>query len=170
MQAIIYTCLGQPGQKEVAFWWIKPREGSEDCELEEETLNLHNSGTFKNLAEGSKKVYAPLAHLFNDPTNCMCIIQDVSGAPRACIQQQGSPTMYLSFIWQEKWTTNPFSSNKFLMGRMVYQKDPCSAEFFSCGYHMSGELKLSRNEQRIQDGIMLTRSLKDLSDCKDLPT
>ena len=68
----------------------------------------------------------------------------------------------------EKWPSM-WSSKKYMVGKIIYQKDPMSADFFSRGYSMEGDaLELSSTETRLEQGTLLPESLKDLHDCSDL--
>ena len=37
-------------------------------------------------------------------------------------------------IWQENWTSNPFASSKFIIGKIVYQRDPASTLLYARPY------------------------------------
>ena len=62
-------------------------------------------------------------------------ISSVGGTPRAYIEQlRGGERYYIYLIWQENWTSNPFARSKFILGKIVYQRDPESSRFYARPY------------------------------------
>jgi len=58
-----------------------------------------------------------------------------SGVRRAYIEQVSSgERYYIYLIWQENWTSNPFASSKFIIGKIVYQRDPAAPALFARPY------------------------------------
>mmetsp|Transcript_65218 Transcript_65218/g.168352 ORF Transcript_65218/g.168352 Transcript_65218/m.168352 type:complete len:455 (+) Transcript_65218:152-1516(+) len=177
MQAVMFT-VSRDG--EVDFWWVKPESGrGEGGGIERQTLNRHGKGPHKNDPGRSKPFYKPLADLFSgqeksskDGTSFgIERVNDSSGnvtAMRAYIEQEvnGRPERYyLSVVWQEDWTTNPFARSKYIKGKIVYQKTPEAPEFFSRQYNISnGQLTLSEREDPPFLCVIPGDDIKDLRD------
>jgi len=140
MQAVVY-CVDSEG--EMDFWWIKP-QGSDGTRLEWSTMNFNDRGPHKNNPGASASVYQPLADLFGQPRKKKDHVSfelcSVEGATRAMMLCRGVK-LYMYSIWQEEWTSNPLAWTKHIQGKIVYQKDPATMEFFTLPY-------------RIEDGVV----------------
>merc|ERR1712125_209239 len=64
MQAIMYCQM----EDEIDFWWVKPCRDDAN-ELEQNTLNRHANGTFKNTPGRSKALLGSLAQKFSGVRN-----------------------------------------------------------------------------------------------------
>ncbi|CAE7825897.1 unnamed protein product [Symbiodinium sp. CCMP2592] len=72
-------------------------------------------------------------------------------APRAYIYQDTAGATvkkhFLTLVWQEEWTQNPFARHKYIKGKIVYQRSPEDIEFFTKAYTiMDGRMMLSEIE------------------------
>lgn len=175
MQAVLYSAIGDNG---VDFWWTKPRKQAPDL-LERLTLDRWSKGPYKNDPGRSKGIYKPLADLFTadkcgkedqqfkfglEPANGSCrraFIED----PR----KQPPGRYYLYFVWQEEWTQNPLASNKFIKGKIAYQREPergLSAVMFLREYCITnGKLELSEVEELASE-VLPGATLKELGTLK----
>lgn len=149
MQAVMFTC---DSKKMIDFWWVKPvsQNGfgspkktpsslNPQSTLEMETLNRHSSGSHKNDPGRSKPFYKPLADLFekSQATSSwhfwieMTRSKTGDEAPRAVMRKLGKMhhKNYVHVLWLEDWTSNPFSMNKYIKGKIVYQRKIGSRRF-----------------------------------------
>lgn len=131
MQAVLLTI--SPDASEVGFWWIKP-EANNNKNLERATLDLHSTGAHRNAADGSKEVYQPLADMFQNGTDGFAIRRNEDGVHRFVIDYKGA-SLWVYLLWQEKWQKTPWSSNKFITDKIVYQRNPKDNRFFSRTYY-----------------------------------
>lgn len=146
MQAVMYSAAAD---LEVDFWWVKPgKEAATDqtVGIERETLNRHSKGPHKNDPGRSKPFYKPLADLFSqegEKDGLRFGIDRIPGpdgtsSPRAFMEEvQTGAKLWLTLVWQEDWTTNPFARSKYIKGKLVYQKTPGAHEFFSRQYSIA---------------------------------
>merc|ERR1712194_182827 len=120
MQAVLFSQVQKGG---VDFWWVKPRK--EGGQLEPSFLTLHKKGSFKNDPGRSKPIYAPLAEKFSKGADGD-FVYGVDGSGRAFIEEIGEgevrERLLLYLVWQEAWS-GVFSSEKFIRGKILYQKD-----------------------------------------------
>eukprot|EP00930_Biecheleria_cincta_P098086 TRINITY_DN89777_c0_g1_i1.p1 TRINITY_DN89777_c0_g1~~TRINITY_DN89777_c0_g1_i1.p1 ORF type:complete len:403 (+),score=69.73 TRINITY_DN89777_c0_g1_i1:51-1259(+) len=155
MQAVMYSSSAI-NNTDIDFWWVKPTKG-DSTRLESSTLCKHVKGQHKNDPGRSKSFYKPLADLFQGEGSTMNGVQfsirhGTNGLrdPRACIEQVigGIPTRHwLTMIWQEEWTSNPFAFSKYIKGKIVYQKDADVMEFYTKAYSIqNGTMTLSETE------------------------
>merc|ERR1711865_456539 len=144
MQAVLLA-VGDDGT-EVDFWWIKP-QAERQTDLELATLDRHSKGIHKNTAASSAAVYQPLADLFLNGSHGFGVRRTDDGVPRMVVQAHGI-VMWVYLIWQEKWQSNPFSSTKFISGKIVYHKSPDSEteRFFSRSYYFEAPQKMVISE------------------------
>ena len=82
-------------------------------------------GVHKNDPGRSRALYIQFADLFQSSAGSATIggglllfgVVDVGSVRRAYIEQaQSGERYYISLIWQESWTSNPFASSKFIIG------------------------------------------------------
>lgn len=155
MQAVMYSSSAN-NNSEIDFWWVKPTK-SDSSRLEGSTLCKHSKGQHKNDPGRSKSFYKPLADLFQGEGSYMNGVRFSIGhgtnglkAPRACIEQVigGKPTKHwLTMVWQEEWTSSPFAFSKYIKGKLVYQRDVESMEFYTKAYCIqNGTMTLSETE------------------------
>lgn len=155
MQAVMYSSSAI-NNSEIDFWWVKPTK-TDSSRLESSTLCKHLKGQHKNDPGRSKSFYKPLADLFQGEGSTMNGVKFSIGHgtnglkdPRACIEQviDGKPTKHwLTMIWQEEWTSNPFAFTKYIKGKLVYQKDVEALEFYTKAYSIqNGTMTLSETE------------------------
>lgn len=137
MQAVVYCQV----DSDVDFWWIKPRVGTPD-ELEWETVNCHDEGPFRNVADSSKTIYAPLAQKFKGSTEGS-ITFGVDSAGRAFLEEtvrDGYPERMLVYlIWQEQWEWSNFMSSKgYVRGKICYQRNGAiyTRQYCLCAGHL----------------------------------
>lgn len=175
MQAVMF-CVAQDG--EVDFWWVKPARGGDDSTLEVNTLNRHAKGPHKNDPGRSKPFYKPLADLFHEGGQSkdgfiFGVEKLVVGANRAFIQQEsdadGQPgcRWFLTMVWQEDWTTNPFARSKCIEGKIVYQKHlkAEAPEFFTRQYCiMNTSMSFSDYEECASSTVLPGLEVKNLWD------
>mmetsp|Transcript_83739 Transcript_83739/g.186960 ORF Transcript_83739/g.186960 Transcript_83739/m.186960 type:complete len:458 (-) Transcript_83739:193-1566(-) len=170
MQAVMYS-VGTDG--EVDFWWVKP--GKSDAAtghvgVEENTLNRHAKGPYKNDPGRSKPFYKPLADLFKQEQVVgdvrFGIEQAASGAgARAFLEQASGGRQYMHLVWQEDWTSNPFSRSKYIKGKIVYQKDPEALKFYARQYAiLNGSITVSNEEEPPFLSLLPPEDVKDLKD------
>jgi len=155
MQAVMYSS-SVSNNNDIDFWWVKPTK-ADSSRLESSTLCKHVKGQHKNDPGRSKSFYKPLADLFQGEGSTMNgvkfgISHGTNGLrdPRACIEQViggRSTKHWLTMIWQEEWTSNPFAFSKYIKGKLVYQKDVEKMEFFTKAYSIqNGTMTLSEIE------------------------
>jgi hypothetical protein len=126
----------------IDFWWIKP-QAAKPSELEAQTLNKHAKGPHKNDPGRSRALYLQFAELFlrgpgaggKPPGPLRFGVEPVDGSLRAYSEQVSTGERYYFYlIWQEDWTTNPFARSKYIIGKLVYQRDPRSAQYYARSY------------------------------------
>jgi len=157
MQAVMYSSSAA-NSMDIDFWWVKPQKDDAQC-IETETLSRQAKGPHKNDPGRSKPFYKPIADLFTQQSSMNALtfgIEDVADgsggtAPRALIHHGAAGSTvdkhYLTMVWQEEWTQNPFSRHKYIKGKIVYQKDPEELEFFTKAYTiLDGKMMLSEIE------------------------
>lgn len=157
MQAVMY-CSSAANSLDIDFWRVKPQKDDAHC-IETETLCRQAKGPHKNDPGRSKPFYKPIADLFTQQASMNALsfgiedVDDGSGgtAPRALIHHGAAGSKvdkhYLTMVWQEEWTQNPFSCHKYIKGKIVYQKDPEELEFFTKAYTiLDGKMMLSEIE------------------------
>jgi len=131
----VLTYFSTPALGSVDFWWVKPKS-TDPSSLEENTMDYHHSGPHKNSPAASRAGYQPIADRFSaggDPTFGVC---EVKGTPRAFIERDGQK-LYVLLIWQEEWSSI-LALSKYLMGKIVYQKDPCAHEYYTRPFIIQG--------------------------------
>lgn len=171
MQAVMYS-VGSDG--DVDFWWVKPGKSdssSGHVGVEENTLSRHFKGPYKNDPGRSKPFYKPLADLFKQEQQVgdlrFGIEQGGSGSrSRAFLEQASggqSTRQYMHLVWQEDWTSNPFSRSKYIKGKIVYQKDPEALTFYSREYViLNGAITVSAEEEPPFCSVLPGEDIKDL--------
>jgi len=173
MQAIMYS-VNMEG--EVDFWWVKPgksESASGEAGVETSTLSRHAKGPHKNDPGRSKPFYKPLADLFRKEQVVggfrFGIEQGEHGkSSRAFLEQTqasgGQPKrQYMHLVWQEDWTSNPFSRSKYIKGKIVYQKDPQTLQFHARQYHiLNGTITVSHEEEPPFGSLLPGEEIKDL--------
>eukprot|EP00401_Gymnodinium_catenatum_P006561 CAMPEP_0117495032 /NCGR_PEP_ID=MMETSP0784-20121206/19923_1 /TAXON_ID=39447 /ORGANISM="" /LENGTH=540 /DNA_ID=CAMNT_0005289941 /DNA_START=79 /DNA_END=1701 /DNA_ORIENTATION=- len=119
MQAVLYSQT----RGGVDFWFVKPEAKSRD-RLEQGTLSKHAFGPFKNTAEFSKCLYAPLARLFEGTTHGDLVYGVDPLRGRAYIEEQDpegkTRRLLLYFVWQEAWS-HPLAWRRYLEGKICYE-------------------------------------------------
>jgi hypothetical protein len=176
MQAVLFSAVGS-GVSNIDFWWIKPVKGQTNL-LEKNTLHRCSKGPHKNDPGRSKPIYKPIGDLFVGNGNSK-VKQDfqfgmemILSTQRAFIEDpRGSgnppPRYYIYLVWQEEWTQNLLSSNKFIKGKIAYQRDPLrglEALIFLREYCISnGKMDLADHEEPMPRNTVLPSAvLKDL--------
>jgi len=163
MQVIAYF-VSSNGDGEVDFWWVKPTGSSKSPgnETEHATLCRHGKGPHKNDPGRSKPFYKPLADMFTqasmaaDGRRYAVEVPPGENSSRAFIEEESMANprsgkrdkLWLHLVWQEDWTTNPFSSSKYIKGKLIYQRDPKESIFFA-------------REYMIKDGVMTFSAFED---------
>ncbi len=150
MQVVMYAVeLARPSEPHVTptsplaidFWWIKP-QAAKPSQLEFQTLNRHAKGAHKNDPGRSRALYLQFADLFirgpsgkNSSGPLRFGVEVVDGSLRAFSEQVSTGERYYFYlIWQEDWTTNPFARSKYIIGKLVYQRDPRSSQYYARPY------------------------------------
>jgi len=120
LQAVLYCEFKEAAKKSdrIDFWFVKP-SASNKAKFEENTLHRHATGAFKNTAEKSKKVYAPIGDKFVGTRDGDFYFGTADG--RAFMEEDGSARMLVYFIWMESWA-GPMARKKFVQGKICYQK------------------------------------------------
>jgi len=173
MQAVMYSVSRERGQ-DLDFWWVKPQKSSQST-LERNTLSRNAKGPHKNDPGRSKPFYKAFADLFAQdsagPPGMRFGIETMSNkaqqsTPRAyLVNNSDGSKLYLYIVWQEDWTSNPFSSKKYIKGKIVYQKEPQGRVFFSRQYCIqSGSVSISEVEERPFKTILPSNDIKELWD------
>lgn len=130
MQAIMYSAVGK-GSEAIDFWWVKPVKNHPEM-FERSHLDRWVKGPNKNDPGRSKSIYKPLGDLFVGASSKVKQefhfgMEFIAGTQRAFIEDprhKPPSRYYLYFVWQEEWTTTPWASNKFLKGKIAYQREP----------------------------------------------
>jgi len=174
MQAVLYSAIGQ-GESSVDFWWTKPRKNAPEI-LERLTLDRWAKGPYKNDPGRSKSIYKPLADLFTHASKKddqlfkfgMEAASPGGSCTRAFIEDPRTAPpgrYYLYLVWQEEWTQNPLASNKFIKGKIAYQREPergVAAVIFLREYCITnGKLQLSEVEEPASE-VLPGASLKEI--------
>lgn len=164
MQVVMYSVSGDG---EVDFWWVKPRQGA--VAVEPNTLSRHAKGPYKNDPGRSKPFYKPLADLFVQEQSIGGTrfgIEKADAVSRAFLEQvseSGVTRQYISLIWQEDWSSNPFTSRKYIKGKIVYQKDPQSLEFSARQYSIvNGSMSILDYEDKPFRSVLPDDDIKEL--------
>jgi len=172
MQAVLYSAVGPGGA--IDFWWTKPVKG-DPSSLERGSLDRWGKGPLKNDPGRSKAIYKPLGDLFSGHGDKAkqeyCFgLEPVAGTQRAFIEDPRRlppARYYLYFVWQEEWTSNPFSSDKFIKGKIAYQREPLRglhASVFLREYCIqNGKMSLADVEEAVPPNTILPNSA-----CKEL--
>lgn len=171
MQAVMFSSTAE---RSVDFWWVKPRKDNKKV-LEEQTLVRQSSGPHKNDPGRSGPLMQPLADIFQkgESTNGWLFGIDVveengMKVPRAFLTQEGNKHgdhFYVILMWQEEWTTNPFSRSKYIKGKLVYQKRPKALKHWSRQYEIwDGVTYISDFEEPAPDAILPNDDIKALWD------
>lgn len=157
MQAVMYSSSAA-NSLDIDFWWVKPQREDAHC-IETETLSRQPKGPYKNDPGRSKPFYNPIADLFTQKSSMNALtfgIEDVpdengGSVPRAVVRHDAAGALvdkhYLTMVWQEEWTQNPFARHKYIKGKIVYQRHPEEMEFFTKAYTiLDGQMMLSEIE------------------------
>lgn len=174
MQVIAYF-ISSGDDAEVDFWWVKPVKGS-TTETEHATLCRQAKGLHKNDPGRSKPFYKPLADMFSEPDGHVAedgrrfAIEPPPGETclRAFIEEDNAETgnrekLWLHLVWQEDWTSSPFSSSKYIKGKIVYQRSANKLEFFSREYCIrDGVFSFSVFEDAPFNTVLPADSIKEL--------
>jgi len=142
MQAILYCQVGSG----IEFWWLKPR-GDDATRLDTNTLNKHESGTFKNVAEKAQKLYAPLADKFLGCTEGNFAFR-VDDTGRAIIEEtcgEKRLVLYVYLVWQESWSS-VLARKTFIQGKICYER--------------RGDLELPTQSSQDSRSIFFTRQYR----------
>jgi len=143
MQAVQYALPTGGGGKQqpIDFRWIKPQAANPRL-MERQTLDRQPKGPHKNDPGRSRALYVQFAELF-EAGGAAAVgggllrfgVDTHAGARRAYIEQiRSGERHYIFLIWQESWTSNPFASSKFIVGKLVYQRDPSSPLLYERPY------------------------------------
>jgi len=142
MQAVMYASVSGSPQVDLDFWWVKPEAANPNA-LEQHTLNRHSKGPHKNDPGRSRALYVQFADLFTAADGGATVgggmlkfgVMHVGVSPRAYIEQLATgERYYIYLIWQETWTSNPFARSKFILGKIVYQRDPRAKKLYARPY------------------------------------
>jgi len=159
----------------VDFWWVKPQK-SNPSNLDEETLKLHGQGRHKNNPGISKPFYQSLADLFKQGSIIgdwrfgLDVVGVGSGVStwRAFIEhvtKNPAEKLYVYFLWEEDWTSDPFAPSKYIRGKIVYQKDLKYPVFYSRQYEIhDGKAIISNYEEPSTKSVIPDDDLKGLWD------
>lgn len=149
MQAVLFCKMGSG----VDFWWIKPQV-DDVARLEQNTLNHHAHGRYKNVAESSKAAYGPLAEKFSTGAKGGGLTYGVTRCGRAYIEEETDGVrnrMFLYLISEEDWS-GFFALSVYMRGKIYYQKGDkgappapgSSTQFFARQYQLEDrEIKLA---------------------------
>lgn len=171
MQAVMYSVSGD---REVDFWWVKPSKGSHG--VEHNTLSRHAKGPHKNDPGRSKQFYKPLADVFTQghaKDGLSFGIEAATASPqrraaRAFVDLETKgrrERMYLHLVWQEEWSTNPFTRSKYVKGRIIYQLNLEAGEFYSRQYLiLNGVMNILDIEGRPTVAVLPSDEVKELFD------
>jgi len=171
MQVVVYCANADC---EVDVWWVKPQQTSKKAGatcVETKTLSRNAKGPHKNDPGRSKPFYKPLADLFQEGVckdgRRFGIEAGKDGqAPRAYIEESNgvNERWYMYLVWQEDWTANPLARNKFIKGRVAYQKKREERVFFTRQFEMqsSGQLVLAELEDQVFETVLPDETIKDL--------
>lgn len=128
MQAVLFV----EKDGEIDFWFVKP-DAANPKNLQKETLCKHAKGPFKNAAERSKNLYAPLAAKFKGVTEGNFTF-GVANDGRAFIQETTDDgrhyKMYPYFVWLESWSS-ALASKKFLEGKICYGQSSRTKQYLA---------------------------------------
>lgn len=171
MQVIAYF-ISSNGDGEVDFWWVKPTKGA-GTETEHATLCRQTKGPHKNDPGRSKPFYKPLADMFKEghvaEDGRRYAIEAPPGerCPRAFIEEDSSSgereKLWLHLVWQEDWTSNPWSRSKYIKGKIVYQRRPEELEFYAREYCIKdGAFQFSMYEDAPFTTILPGETIKEL--------
>lgn len=169
MQAVMYSVSKD---LDIDFWWVKPQK-LEVARLEPNTLSHNTIGPYKNDPGRSKHLYKTFADMFSQrfggQSGMYFGIERITNKAgqftfRAYLEQkQHGSKMYLYMVWQEDWTSNPFSTNPYIKGKIVYQKNLKAFEFFSRQYCLqNGSIFISEVEERPFKTILPSKEIKEL--------
>mmetsp|Transcript_48212 Transcript_48212/g.153901 ORF Transcript_48212/g.153901 Transcript_48212/m.153901 type:complete len:413 (+) Transcript_48212:103-1341(+) len=171
-QAIMF-CADEKGQLD--FWWVKPTKG-DGTKLETETLSLHAQGPHKNSPGLSRACYEPVAALFQEGglvRGWRLGLEQLApdrGGVRAFLQEEDSASgagerFYVHLFWQETWSSNPFSRSKYILGKIVYQKELGGTEYFSRQYGITdGAPHIADFEEPAGSSVLPSLGVKSLWD------
>ena len=140
MQAVMYVSMLGAAAPALDFWWIKPHHAAPN-ELEPQTLSKQHAGPHKNDPGRSRAVYAPIASLITSGAingGVRFGLAEAAGRTRAFVEDARGGRRYLCLVWQEDWS-NPLARNKFIAGKLVYQKEPGATEYYACEYRIDNE-------------------------------
>lgn len=173
MQAVMY-CAAMDGR--IDFWWVKPLGNKKESKkVEQETLKLHHAGHHKNDPASSRSVYQPIADFFAHGAvqhGWRFGLEPAGGqmnlpVPRAFLERDapGAERLYVYFVWQEDWTSNPLAWHKYIKGKIVFQKAPGAQAFHAQQYEISnGEFFLSEREEHLPEALLPGVEIKVLLD------
>merc|ERR1719453_2026762 len=148
------------GADKLDFWWIKPSR-TDPAVLEEVTLNRQEKGPFKNDPGRSRALYSQFCDLFGrdsiSSSSWAFGWEEAAGTMRATIVDRASgEKLFFFLIWQEDWTTNPLARNKYIRGKIVYQKDATQPVYYSRQYTFANSrLTIFPYEERLSGGKAL---------------
>mmetsp|Transcript_68787 Transcript_68787/g.188780 ORF Transcript_68787/g.188780 Transcript_68787/m.188780 type:complete len:177 (+) Transcript_68787:570-1100(+) len=137
MQAVMYAAISASTKPALDFWWVKP-EAANASALESQTLHRHSKGPHKNDPGRSRPLYAQFSSLFeNKPVANAKLtfgMVAVGGCTRAYIDMaETGERLWIYLIWQEAWS-GLMSRNKYIKGKIVYQKDPKAEDYYARPY------------------------------------
>jgi len=137
MQAVMYVHMDGEKGPPIDFWWIKPKAKQPDA-IETATFNRHSKGAHKNDPGRSRPLYAQFSSLFeNKPVANAKLtfgMVAVGGCTRAYIDMaETGERLWIYLIWQEAWS-GLMSRNKYIKGKIVYQKDPKAEDYYARPY------------------------------------
>jgi len=168
MQAVMFAV---DSSSALDFWWVKPSK-TDPTKLEKDTLNRNDSGKNKNDPGRSKPFYQPLADLFQQGSRVknwsfgLKKFDHASGqVMRAFIKNESNPdeVLYMLYLWQEDWTTNPFARSKYIKGKLVYQRSLDSTDYFFKQYEIhDGVAFISDGEDGPGSNILALDDIKVL--------
>jgi hypothetical protein len=168
MQAVVFTAMyeprspssvrlsaggtGAPSKEErptIDFWWLKPRPEDGNA-LQEDTLHRVPKGTWKNDPGASKKIYSPLAALFDaggtstDGKLRFGVLPraDANLRARAYIECTATRVRYLlCWVWLEDWSSPISLGKKYMKGKLVYQRGDQGVASASTGRYYARPFK-----------------------------
>ena len=72
--------------------------------------------------------------------------------------QKAPKKLLVHLMWQEDWTTNPWSSSKCVKGKIVYQKMAGAAQYFARQYEIHNDAVLiSHHEEKAWSSTLCLR-------------
>jgi len=144
-QAIAFWATADGGYD---FWWLKPDPASPD-KLNQAFLTFHSSGSNQNDSKGiAGNAFTQIGDHFIKGSGTFGIEKQVvqgEATPQAFFTVRGQK-YYIVCVWQEEMSSMA-SWNKWVLGKIVYQKDPSENAFFVRPFRIDNkEFKVALND------------------------